>query len=232
VRPPSHHAAPDVADGYCFVNGVALAAVEALAQGCRRVAVVDWDVHHGNGSQEGFCARNDVLVVSLHMNHGAWGKTHPQTGGVEEIGHGPGEGYNLNLPLPMGCGDDTYTKVVERCVVPYLDWFKPDIILVSNGQDAGQFDPNGRQLVTMRGFHRMARMLRNAAERLCSGHLVAVQEGGYNPAYALFCAYATVAGFLNADLDLEDPLAFYPDDGDLAEKIVAELVDRHPLLRA
>lgn len=231
VRPPSHHAAPGVADGYCFVNAVGMAALDALSRGCRRVAVVDWDVHHGNGTQEGFYDRRDVLMISLHMDHGSWGPSHPQTGGVEEIGRGEGKGYNINLPLPMGCGDDTYIRVMEACVIPALERFAPDLILVSNGQDAGQFDPNGRQLVTMRGFHRMARLIRDAADRLCQGRLVAAQEGGYNQVHTAFGAYATAAGFMARDLDLDDPLAFYPEDGARAERTVAELARRHPLRR-
>lgn len=232
VRPPSHHASPAVADGYCFVNAVAIAALDALARGCKRVAIVDWDVHHGNGTQEGFYDRADVLVVSMHMDHGAWGISHPQTGGIEEIGSGAGEGLNVNIPLPMGCGDESYVKVMEHCVVPLLERFGPDLVLVSNGQDASQFDPNGRQLVTMRGFHTLARLLRRATDRICAGRLVAVQEGGYNPAYSPFCAYATVAGFLDAELDIEDPLAFYPNNGELADPVLARLAAEHPLFRS
>lgn len=229
VRPPGHHAAPAVADGYCFVNAVGVAALDALSRGCRRVAVVDWDVHHGNGTQEGFYDRADVLTISIHMDHGPWGESHPQTGGVDEVGRGAGKGYNINLPLPMGCGDDTYIHLMETCVLPALDRFKPDLIIVANGQDAGQFDPNGRQLVSMRGFHRLAGLLRDAADRLCEGRLVAIQEGGYNPAHAAFSAYAIAAGLIGRALDIKDPLAFYPEDGPLAKTIVAALVQRHPL---
>lgn len=229
VRPPGHHAAPGVADGYCFVNAVGVAALDALSRGGRRVAIVDWDVHHGNGTQEGLYDRRDALTISLHMDHGAWGPSHLQTGGVEETGRGEGEGYNINLPLPMGSGDDTYIRVMETCVIPALERFAPDLILVANGQDAGQFDPNGRQLVTMKGFHRMGRLMRDAADRLCQGRLVAAQEGGYNQVHAAFLAYAAAAGFMARELDLQDPLAYYPDDGARAEKTVSELVQRHPL---
>lgn len=233
VRPPSHHAAPDVADGYCFVNCIGVAAQTALAQAparVARVAIVDWDVHHGNGTQQGFYERDDVLVISLHMDHGPWGETHPQTGGVNETGRGAGEGYNLNLPLVMGCGDDTYKEVMERAVIPALDSFKPDLIIVSNGQDASQFDPNGRQLVTMAGFHALAGMLKSAADRLCDGKILIVQEGGYNVAYVGFCAYATALGFSGLELDLADPLAFYPADGKRAKELTQALIKRHPLL--
>ena len=230
IRPPSHHAAPDAADGYCFLNAVGMAASLALKAGLKRVAVVDWDVHHGNGTQEGFYDRNDVLYISLHMDHGAWGESHPQTGDVDEIGRDAGLGFNLNLPLPFGTGDSAYVDVVEGIVVPALEAFAPNLIIVSNGHDANQFDPNGRQAVTMYGFHAMASALAASANELCGGKLLVVQEGGYNVAYVGFCAYASALGFLRVDLDLDDPLAFYPDDKKRARETVRELVSRHPLL--
>ena len=230
ARPPSHHAQPDAADGYCFVNGTALAVLHALGAGAGRVAVVDWDVHHGNGTQEGFYNRDDVLTISIHMNHGAWGDEHLQTGEVDETGRGPGEGFNLNLPLPFGAGDRAYALVWEACVEPALRRFRPDLIVLANGQDANQFDPNGRQCVTMAGFRALAARLRTIARELTGGRIVATQEGGYNPAYAPFCAYATVAGLLGLPLEIEDPLAFYPDDAGAAEAAVDALIARHPLL--
>jgi len=211
IRPPGHHAAPAMADGYCFFNNAGLAARRAQALGLRRVAIIDWDVHHGNGTQEGFYADATVFTVSLHMDHGAWGPTHPQTGAVDERGRGPGLGYNLNLPLPMGAGDQTYLRAFERFVVPALTAFSPDLIVIGNGQDAGQFDPNGRQLVTMAGFNALARAARGLANELCGGRLLVVQEGGYNPAYAAFCLYATAEGFLGEPLSCTDPLAYLPE---------------------
>ena len=231
VRPPGHHAAPDVADGYCFVNANGLAAEMALKAGNKRIAILDWDVHHGNGTQTGFYERDDVLFISLHMDHGPWSdESHPETGGVDEIGKGAGEGYNINLPLAMGLGDETYTTVVRDIVIPALSAFEPDLIIVSNGQDGNQFDPNGRQVLSMKGFHEMARAISVAADKLCDGRLLVIQEGGYNVAYVGFCAYATAVGFLQADLDLADPLAFYPSDGERGRLAIADLIERHPLL--
>ena len=229
VRPPSHHADRDVADGYCFLNCVGIAVEHARAAGCERVAVLDWDVHHGNGTQSGFYDRDDVLTISLHMNHGAWGPTHPQTGEVDETGTGAGKGYNVNLPLPMGSGDETYLAVMRDCVLPKLQAFQPDLIIVSNGHDAGQFDPNGRQLISMAGFHGLASLAAQAAGELCDGKLLAVQEGGYNIGHVGFCAYASALGFIGADLDLGDPLSYYPADGQRALDTVADLIARHPL---
>lgn len=210
VRPPGHHAAPDMADGYCFFNNVAVAARAAQAAGIERVAIVDWDVHHGNGTQEGFYEDPTVLTVSLHMDHGAWGPSHRQTGGVDERGRGAGVGSNLNIPLPMGSGDLTYELAFERFVEPALTAFAPQLLIIANGLDASQFDPNGRQLLTMNGFNRLAQRARRFADEQCEGRLLIVQEGGYNPAYSAFCLHAATQGFLGQASTLPDPLAYMP----------------------
>ncbi len=210
VRPPGHHAAPAMADGYCFFNNVAVAARAAQAAGIERVAIVDWDVHHGNGTQEGFYQDPTVLTVSLHMDHGAWGPSHPQTGGVEERGSGEGLGCNLNIPLPMGSGDLTYELAFEQFVEPALAAFAPQLLIIANGLDASQFDPNGRQLLTMYGFNRLAQRARQFADAHCEGRLLIVQEGGYNPAYSAYCLHAAAQGFLGQASTLPDPLAYMP----------------------
>nr|BFD40864.1 hypothetical protein FFPRI1PSEUD_23630 [Pseudomonas sp. FFPRI_1] len=175
------------------------------------MAILDWDVHHGNGTQEGFYEDPTVFTVSLHMDHGAWGESHPQTGGVEEIGRGAGLGYNLNLPLPMGSGDLLYERVLVELATPLLRHFAPHILIIANGLDASQFDPNGRQLLTMQGFNRLARQARALANELCEGRLLVVQEGGYNPAYSAFCLHAATEGFLDRPSSLPDPLAYLPE---------------------
>jgi acetoin utilization deacetylase AcuC-like enzyme len=228
-RPPNHHAQPNMADGYCFINGIGLAALEAIAQGYKKIAIIDWDVHHGNGTQAGFYNREDVLTISMHMDHGSWGASHPETGKVDEIGIAAGTGFNINLPLPFGAGDICYTSVFEQCVVPKVQAFNPDLIILANGQDANQFDPNGRQMVTMAGYYRMARQLRELVREVCGGKLVMTQEGGYNPSYAPLCAYAIAAGLLGAEMEIEDPIAFYPEDSLRAEGDVRALKERHPL---
>ncbi len=228
-RPPNHHAQPDMADGYCFINGIGLAALEAIGQGYKKIAIIDWDVHHGNGTQAGFNNRDDVLTISMHMDHGSWGTSHPETGSVKEIGVDAGAGFNINLPLPFGSGDKCYTSVFEQFVVPKVQAFKPDLIILANGQDANQFDPNGRQMVTMAGYYQMACQLRELAHEVCGGKLVMTQEGGYNPTYAPLCAYAVVAGLLEAEMEIEDPIAFYPEDSIRAEGDVRALRECHPL---
>jgi len=223
VRPPGHHAGPSSADGYCFLNNIALAAQRCLDRGATRVAILDWDVHHGNGTQEGFYQRDDVLTVSLHMDHGAWGPTHPQTGGADEVGLGPGTGLNLNVPLPMGSGDHAYTTAFAELVVPAVEAFRPEVLLIANGQDANQFDPNGRQLLTMAGFRDLARIARGLADRLCGGRMVLVQEGGYQVSYAAFCLHASLEGILGVDTGLADPLAFLPEDTSRTDDIISRI---------
>ncbi|MHB1219918.1 MAG: arginase family protein [Alphaproteobacteria bacterium] len=223
VRPPGHHASPDTADGYCFLNNTALAAQRAIERGAKRVAILDWDVHHGNGTQEGFYGRDDVLTVSFHMDHGAWHpKFHPQTGKADEVGKGRGKGFNLNVPLPMGTGDPGYLKAMREIVAPTVNAYRPEVIVVANGQDANQFDPNGRQLVTMAGFRALAEEARKLARKHTGGRLVAVQEGGYQMTYAALCMHATLEGFLGTGPLLKDEIAFYPDDlGHAAPAIAA-----------
>lgn len=136
VRPPGHHAQPNQADGYCFLNNAGLAVQLALNSGCCKIAVIDIDVHYGNGTAEGFYHSNKVLTISLHMNHGSWGPSHPQNGTVDELGEGEGFGYNLNIPLPNGTGDNGYDCAMKELVVPAIDKFKPDMMVLVVGQDS------------------------------------------------------------------------------------------------
>ena len=214
VRPPGHHAQPDMADGYCFFNNIGVA-IEALrADGLKRAAVIDWDVHHGNGTQQGFYDDADVLTISLHMNHGAWGDTHPQTGDVDEVGSGDGVGANLNIPMPYGAGDRAYLAALDEIVMPAVRAHRPEILFIANGQDANQFDPNGRQLLSMAGFHALGRRVRALARECCDDRLVLVQEGGYAISYAAYCLNATLEGVLERDPGIADPLAYMREDDD------------------
>jgi acetoin utilization deacetylase AcuC-like enzyme len=223
VRPPGHHAGRETADGYCLINHVAIVAENARAAGMHRVAIIDWDAHHGNGTQAGFYARDDVLTVSLHMDHGAWGPSHPETGAIEERGAGAGHGFNLNLPLPMGSGDATYQRAFDEIVAPAVRRFAPDLIVIASGVDAGQFDPGGRMLVTAGGFHRLAASALSLAQEVCHGRILAIQEGGYNPAHAAFCVHAITEGLAGLPMSLNDPLAYMPDDQDRAETALREV---------
>lgn len=213
VRPPGHHAQLAQADGYCFFNHAALVADLARRSGCERVVVVDWDVHHGNGTQDVFYDRADVVTVSIHMDHGAWGPSHPQTGRPDEVGTGAGAGHNVNVALPLGAGDGAYVRALDEVVAPLLQEFRPDLVVAASGQDASAFDPNGRHNLTMTGFRQIGARLRAFADQHAGGRLVAVQEGGYNPSYAAYCLLATLEGIEGVpdDAVTADPLAYVPD---------------------
>lgn len=221
VRPPGHHAQPTQADGYCFLNNAGLAVHVALQKGCRRVCVVDVDVHYGNGTAEGFFHRDDVLTVSLHMLHGSWGESHPQSGEVREVGVGEGAGYNLNVPLPFGSGNRGYEAAMRELVVPAISRFRPEMLVMTLGQDSSAFDPNGRQCLTMDGYRRLGQIMREQAELHSSGRLLLVQEGGYHVTYAAYCLHATLEGVLKLELpQLPDPLDCFPED----ERFVLERI--------
>ena len=178
VRPPGHHAERDRSMGFCLLNNVAIAAECLLREhGLDRVAVVDFDVHHGNGTQHIFEDRADVLFVSLHEDPRV---QYPGTGFSHETGHGPGKGYTLNLPMQPGCGDGEYARVMSERVLPTLDEYQPQSLLISAGFDAARDDPLGHMSITEEGFADITRMLKGAAERSCGGKIVSVLEGGYD----------------------------------------------------
>lgn len=176
VRPPGHHAEAQAAMGFCLFNNVAVGAEHALAEhGLERVLIVDWDVHHGNGTQHSFFGRSDVLFVSLHQF-----PFYPGTGGLREIGTGPGEGYNVNVPLMPGCGDADYRAAFRDVVVPIADAFAPQLVLVSAGFDAHRLDPLAGMRVTEEGFADLAATVAGIAARHAGGKLVLTLEGGYD----------------------------------------------------
>ncbi|KAL2331888.1 hypothetical protein Fmac_019469 [Flemingia macrophylla] len=236
VRPPGHHAQPSQADGYCFLNNAGLAVQLALDSGCKKVAVIDIDVHYGNGTAEGFFRSNKVLTISLHMNHGSWGPSHPQSGSVDELGDGEGYGYNLNIPLPNGTGDKGYVYAFNELVVPSIEKFGPDMIVLVAGQDSSAFDPNGRQCLTMEGYREIGRIVHLLAARNSDGRLLIVQEGGYHVTYSAYCLHATLEGILNLPKPLlPDPIGYYPDDETFPVKVIETIKsyqkDKVPLWR-
>ncbi|RDX90751.1 Histone deacetylase 8 [Mucuna pruriens] len=237
VRPPGHHAQPSRADGYCFLNNAGLAVQLALDSGCKKVAVIDIDVHYGNGTAEGFYRSNKVLTISLHMNHGTWGPSHPQSGSVDELGEGEGYGYNLNIPLPNGTGDKGYVYAFNELVVPSIQKFGPDIIVLAAGQDSSAFDPNGRQCLTLEGYREIGRIVHVLATRHSDGRLLIVQEGGYQVTYSAYCLHATLEGVLNLPMPLlSDPIAYYPEDDSFPVKVIEAIKknyqkDKVPLWR-
>lgn len=203
-RPPGHHALPDWPNGFCLINNIAVAIRAAQAAGlARRVAVVDWDVHHGNGTEAIFLSDPEVLTISVHQDH-----NYPlDTGGVEERGRGKGFGFNLNIPLPPGSGHATYLEVMDTIVLPALHRFRPEAIIVACGYDASAMDPLGRMLATAETFRLMTRAVRQAADDLCGGRLVLVHEGGYSEMHVPFCGHAAIEELAGSAIRAPDPLA-------------------------
>jgi len=188
VRPPGHHAEYNRAMGFCLFNNVALAAHYALKRlKCERVLIVDWDLHHGNGTQHSFYESAQVLYFSTHQF-----PYYPGTGRIEEIGEGPGRGFTVNVPLPAGCQDEDYACVFREILVPVAEGFKPDVILVSAGFDIYFADPLGGMSVTPIGVAYLTRVVKDLAQRLCSGRLLLTLEGGYNLQGLAECVAAVI----------------------------------------
>jgi len=176
VRPPGHHAKPDKAMGFCLYNNVAVAAAYAARRyGLNRVLIVDFDLHHGNGTQKAFYTSPEVLYISTHQ----W-PHYPGTGALEETGKDAGEGYTLNLPLPAGTGDFAYTELFRRVIVPVGSEYRPELVLVSAGFDAYVHDPLGSMALTHQGYAAITREILGLAESQCGGKAVFVLEGGYH----------------------------------------------------
>ena len=203
-RPPGHHCLPDWPNGFCLLNNIAIAIAEArAAKLAERFVVLDWDVHHGNGTEAIFYEDADVLTISIHQE-----RNYPRdTGAFADRGAGAGMGHNLNIPLPPGGGHATYLAVLEHLALPTITAYKADVIIVACGYDASGVDPLARMLAGSDTFRAMTAMVRDLADDICGGKLVLVHEGGYSELHVPFCAHAVLEEMSGSSITAEDPLA-------------------------
>lgn len=224
VRPPGHHAEADRGHGFCIFGNIPVALLKArTVHQVGRVATVDWDVHHGNGTQWAFYEDPDVLSISIHQE----ALYPPDTGTMAERGRDAGEGYNINIPLPAGAGHGAYLAAFERVVIPALYRYKPDMIVIPSGFDGSAADPLGRMMLYSETYRTMTRMLKAAAADLCGGRLMATHEGGYSAAYVPYCGLAVVEELSGIKTPVVDPFLkeFAPYPGQQLRPWQAEVID-------
>jgi acetoin utilization deacetylase AcuC-like enzyme len=201
-RPGGHHCMPDQAMGFCLLANVPVAVEEARARhGLGKVAILDWDVHHGNGTQHIYYERDDTLVISLHQE----GCFPPGYGGAQDRGAGRGEGCNVNIPLLPGSGHEAYAYAMKRMVEPAIRRFRPDLIVVSSGLDANAADPLARMLAHSGTYRLLAGKTMELADDLCAGRLALVHEGGYSETIVPFCGLSIMEALSGRSGGVEDP---------------------------
>jgi acetoin utilization deacetylase AcuC-like enzyme len=206
LRPAGHHARPERSMGFCILSNAAIAGRHLLDEhGVGRIAFVDWDVHHGNGTQAALYAEPRALTISIHQDR----LYPPDDGFVDQIGEGEAAGTNLNVPLPAGCGGEVYGEVYDRVVIPALERFRPDVIIVPSGFDAGHMDPMGRMMLHSEDYRQLTRKLMAVADDLCSGRLVFLHEGGYSRWTVPFYGLAVLEELSGITTGIVDPYAGY-----------------------
>ena len=202
VRPPGHHAEADIGKGFCLLANAVLGIKHVQAtRGVGRVAVVDYDVHHGNGTEHAFYEDDEVLTISIHQDN----CFPPDSGAIGDTGRERGKGYNINVPLPPGSGREAYRAVFGRVVCPAVRAFKPDLIVVPSGFDAGGFDPLGRMMLSSASYREITAAMKRLAAELCGGRLLFTHEGGYAAVHVPFCAHAVIEELCGLEPIAEDP---------------------------
>ncbi|WP_317054334.1 class II histone deacetylase [Roseovarius rhodophyticola] len=201
-RPPGHHALPDVAMGFCLFANAAIGVKYAMnVHGIKRVATIDWDVHHGNGTETIFYDDPSVLTISLHQNN-----LFPlDSGPIEALGEGAGKGFNLNIPLPPGTGTGGYIHAFEEVVIPALEDFKPELIIIPSGFDSCAMDPLGMQMLKSSDYALMTTRLMEVADKHAKGRIIVTHEGGYSPQYVPYCGLAVLEALSGTNKTFEDP---------------------------
>ena len=224
LRPPGHHALANKSMGFCLFGNIAVAAKISLNQtGIKKIAIVDFDVHHGNGTQALVGEDMDILFISTHQY-----PFYPGTGSIREIGSGEAEGTIVNIPLQAGVGDEGFKFVYEKVVIPSLERFKPDLILFSAGYDAHWDDPLANLNLSLSGYDWITKKLIKLAENICEGKIVFFLEGGYNLDVLRNGVINTIRALLNEKV-FEDPLGPSPSDEPDVEILVNELIKIHKL---
>lgn len=209
VRPIGHHAEANQGRGFCiFGNAVITARYAQRVHGVQRIAIVDWDVHHGNGTQWGFYKDPSVLTISIHQD----GYYPRDSGSIDETGEGDGKSYNLNIPLPAGSGHGAYIAAIERVVSPALQAFNPELIIVASGFDANVMDPLGRMMNTSETYRSMTSLVKELAHEICQNRLFMVHEGGYSTAYVPFCGLAVMEALSGIKTEVVDPYLEFSED--------------------
>jgi len=205
TRPPGHHAEADRGMGFCIFNNIVIAAKYAQKElGIKKIAILDWDAHHGNGTEDAFYEDDSVLFISIHQDN-----LEPiGRGNKEDIGVGVGKGFTVNIPLHAGSGDAVYQYAFEQIVIPAIESFQPELILVSAGQDGSIFDPLARMMLSADGYRYMAKATKQLADKYAQGRIVCLHEGGYCPTYVPFCTHAVIEELSGITTDVGDPFIY------------------------
>jgi len=205
TRLPGHHAEADGGMGFCIFNNIVIAAKYAQKElDIKKILILDWDAHHGNGTEDAFYEDGSVLFISLHQEN-----LEPiDRGEKEDIGTGLGKGFTINIPLHAASGDAVYKYAFEQIVIPAIENFKPELILVSAGQDASIFDPLARMMLSAEGYRYMAKRAKEMADKYANGRIVCVHEGGYCETYVPFCTHAIIEELSGITTDVVDPFIY------------------------